>query len=166
LRLSLSKDEKEALNTMPNHYCTWLVLILVATASWAQPKARSVSLVGCYSDLAPPEPDSGDIVGAGTIRLRRQHNRYTGTFQQLRDDSGEGFPAVPLQNLVVNEVQKTISFVVRVHTYESNKQGNEILRASQVTGRFTRRGLKLQWNEPALQYARPNPLLKRTRNCA
>lgn len=141
------------------------LLLIVGVLSGVQAKAQPSVLAGCYSDLAPPERDSGDIVGAGTIRLTKDKGSYSGTFRQLRDDSGEGFPAVLLQDLVINEPQKSISFVVQVHTYDSDQQGNEILRPSKVRGRFTKQGIKLRWQEPALQYAKPNPFLKRQRKC-
>lgn len=144
-----------------------LLFLLNSFVAFAQTKnvSTTTSLAGCYSDVTTAGKENELIVGSGTIVLKKKGKVYSGTFQQLLNDSGEGFAAVPLQNVTVNETEKTISFTVKVHTYESDKQGNKILRTSKATGQFTSKGLKLNWKGLAPQYGPPNPLMKRNRNC-
>lgn len=70
------------------------------------------SLAGCYSDLTTTGNDNELIVGSGDIVLKKKGTIYQGTFQQLRNDGGEGFAIVPPQHLLIDEIQKTISFFV------------------------------------------------------
>lgn len=144
-----------------------LIAILTSVIVLAQTKniSKTTSLAGCYSDVTTTGTNDELIVGSGTIVLKKKGNIYTGTFQQLLNDSGEGLPAVPLQNLTVSETEKRIAFTVKVYNYERDKQGNEILRISKATGKITSRGLKLNWRGLAPPYGPPNPLMKRKRNC-
>ena len=122
----------------------------------------SVKIAGCYSDLNTT--GGGElIVGSGTVIIKKDKDRYSGTFQQLKDDGGEGYKKMTLEDLKISEADRTISF--RVKLFYLDEKGNQAERMSKATGRFSSRGLKLFWKDDVLIYGQPNPLMTRRNDC-
>ncbi len=140
--------------------CGLLLTVSFPSFAHAQ-KSSAVSIVGCYSDL---NTSTGDVVGAGAVKITKKNGKYIGTFEELRNERGDAWDAIPLENLVVNEQTKTISFDIKFHRVKDiNTRYLEIVRG--VTGKITKSGIRMNWRGKRAEYGAANPFMKRDKDC-
>ena len=140
-----------------------LLFINENASSETQRQAASIRIIGCYSDVREIRSvDESLIVGIGDIRIKKSGKQYVGTFSQLRNELGEGYPPVPLEGVRVGVSAHTVSFSVKLF-YEDNTGTRE--RISKATGRFARRGLQLFWEDNSLPQRQRNPFMTRRNDC-
>jgi len=140
--------------------CSLLFLVSFTSSIFAQ-KHSAISIVGCYSDL---NASSGDVVGAGVVKIKKKNGKYVGTFEELRNERGDAWEAIPLENLVVDESSRTIKFDIKFHRLKDiNTRYLETVRG--VTGKITKSGLKMNWRGKSAEYGGTNPFMKRGKDC-
>ena len=139
--------------------CGFLLMASSTSLAPAQKSSR-VSIVGCYSDL---DSSSGDVIGVGVVKITKKKGKYAGTFAELQNERGEAWEETPLENLVVNESSKTITFDIKFHRVKNINTGYlETVRG--VTGKITKFGVKMNWRGMQAEYG-ANPFMKRDKDC-
>ena len=140
--------------------CSLLILVSFTSSTFAQ-KQPAVLIVGCYSDL---NTSTGDVVGAGVVKITRKNSKYVGTFEELRNERGDAWDATPLENLVIDKSSRTIKFDIRFHRVKNiNTRYLETVRG--VTGKITKSGIKMNWRGKSAEYGGSKPFMKRDKDC-
>ena len=127
----------------------FLVIVFGATTFvFAQKSSKSVSVVGCYSDL---REISEGIIGNGIIRISKKNGKYFGTFAELQNELGLSGDEMPLENLFVDLSKSTIKF-------NFGDRGK-------VTGKITKSGIRMNWGKNRGAYGTANSFMKRGKDC-
>ncbi len=131
-----------------------LLLISSSPLVNARKLTPTIPIIGCYSDLRLLE-NEGMVIGNGLFVIRKVNGRYVATFTELMHDGGEYYPEVTIENLVVNESQRIITFDLALH------DGRDVTVLRRVTGRVTRVGIKMNWRGHSAEHGQANPFMRR-----
>jgi hypothetical protein len=135
-----------------------LVIAVVSTGAAARATAQ---IAGCYSDLRVID-NEGLVVGTGSFRIRKDNGKYFATFTELLGDGGRYSKPKPVRNLHVDDRNMVIRFDLSLES--SNRSAGTELR--NVTGRISKRGIKMIWRGQGTDFGTPNPFLqRRAANC-
>ena len=129
----------------------FVVLTVMATLGYGQ------KVTGCYSDL---REISEGIIGSGVIKISLKNGRYVGTFEELSNELGVAYDATPLKNISYNKRRRRIDFDI---TFNVGSGHRTLMTVTDVTGKVSRSGIKMNWYRVKAQYGRRNPFMKRMR---
>ena len=135
-------------------FCGTLLLISASPFVHARKSASIIPIIGCYSDLKLLE-NEGMVVGNGSFIIRKVNGRYVATFTELMHDGGEYYPEVTIENLIVNESKRIITFDIALHS------GRDVTVLRWVTGKVTRAGIKMNWHGHRAEHGQANPFMRR-----
>ncbi len=134
--------------------CLALLLVNASPFVYARESSSVIPIIGCYSDLKLLD-NEGMVIGNGGFVIKKVNGRYVATFTELMHDGGEYYPEVAIENLIVNETKRIITFDIALH---SGRDGKVLRR---VTGRVTRVGIKMNWRGHRAEHGQPNPFMRR-----
>jgi hypothetical protein len=128
--------------------CCLIIMLGAVTFASAQKSSKTVSVVGCYSDLREiPE----GIIGNGIIRISKKSGTYFGTFAELQNELGLASDEMPLENLIVEQSKSIITF-----TFGGR---------GRVTGKITKAGIQMNWGNNRGAYGTAKSFMKRGKDC-
>jgi hypothetical protein len=155
-----NRQAKNMIHNSLMFLCGLMMTVVLSPLTYAQ-KSSARIIVGCYSDL---NTSTGDVIGAGVVKITKKNGKYSGTFEELRNERGDAWEAIPLENLVVNEQAGIITFDIKFHRIKDiNTCYLETVR--RVTGKTTKSGIKMNWRGKKAEYGSPNPYMKRSKDC-
>jgi hypothetical protein len=135
--------------------------LAIAVVGGAVPVRTVAQIVGCYSDIRVIESE-GLVVGTGAFRIRKDNGKYFATFTELLGDGGRYSKPKPVRNLPVDDRNMVIRFELLLES--SNLSAGTELR--DVTGRISKRGIKMNWRGQGTDFGSSNPFLRRrAANC-
>jgi hypothetical protein len=138
-----------------------IISLVIAVVAMGIPARTVAQIVGCYSDIRVIQRE-GLVVGTGSFRIRKDNGKYFATFTELLGDGGQYSKPRLVRNLRVDDRSMVITFDLLLDS--SNRGGSAVLR--DVTGRISRRGMKMNWRGQGTDFGSSNPFLRRrAANC-
>ena len=138
-------------------FLCFLVLPFCTIATMAQNTKKAIPIIGCYTDL---KVISEGVVGNGVIKIAFKNGIYVGTFAQLQNELGLASDETPLKNIVVNKSRLTIKFDITFTRYSGSTEG-KLSTVRGVTGKISKRGIKMNWRGSSGSYGSSTPFMKR-----